>query len=200
MYKVESFYGKDLRGLEESESFEDWEEVKDFAHELISHGGYVRITNEYTGKEVVLDPDTYFDNFEGEFPVDQKSLDTVYFPTEEQLEHFKRDFIDENGVVRIPDGVEHILGGFEQHSRMTEDGYVFEDYDYSYFAGYKEIKEMILPDSLKDWDRSAFMGCDFPIHFEDPTKHIDIFESGKITYDVPELGNDEPVQEDRDDI
>ena len=76
MYTVESFYDNKLMGLENRETeIEDWDKVVELSHEWVSNGSYVRITNNETGIDVTLDYDSYFDGFEGEFPVDIKDLE-----------------------------------------------------------------------------------------------------------------------------
>ena len=59
MYKVESYYDSEFRGLEDNDRFDDWSRVAEWAHEHAMKGGYVRITNEETGLDVEIDPDEY---------------------------------------------------------------------------------------------------------------------------------------------
>ena len=70
MWSVASFYDERLIGLEKSETgIEDWSRVEELAHEWVSNGGYVEIKDDESGKSIVLDYDSYFEDFEGEFPV-----------------------------------------------------------------------------------------------------------------------------------
>jgi hypothetical protein len=73
MYSIESFYGgekENPKGLSDSlHDIEDWDRVVETAHEWISDGGFVRITDEESGKSITLDFDSYFEDFEGEFPL-----------------------------------------------------------------------------------------------------------------------------------
>lgn len=54
---------------------DDWSVVTEKAHEMISEGNYTEIINWETGKSVRVDPDTYFDDFEGEFPIRYDELE-----------------------------------------------------------------------------------------------------------------------------
>jgi len=88
-YKVRSYYDSALKGLEDDIETDDWEEVEDFAHEHVSNGGYVKITDNKTGVEKILDYDTYFgedgENFNGEFPLSVTDFDPNYFNKEESM-------------------------------------------------------------------------------------------------------------------
>ena len=78
MYSVEAFYGTDGnghgRGFAEGIKTSDWSNVETTAHDMVSHGYYVEITNTETGKQVQLDYDAYFENFNGEFPYKPSDL------------------------------------------------------------------------------------------------------------------------------
>ena len=74
-YKVEGYYYSLHRGLEDDFQSDDWSEIEDHAHEMLSKGDYVRITDLGTGNSIALDPTEYFKDFEGEFPVKPWDLD-----------------------------------------------------------------------------------------------------------------------------
>ena len=74
-YKVCSYYDEKLRGLEDELKTADWTEVENFAHEKLTQGSIVKITNTITGKTYVLDPDEYNETFEGEFPIGPDALE-----------------------------------------------------------------------------------------------------------------------------
>lgn len=79
MYKVSGYYGADSNGhpagLESSEEFEDWSKVTETAHEMLSRGDHVEIVNDETGKSIEINPDDYFESFEGEFPFKPQDLE-----------------------------------------------------------------------------------------------------------------------------
>lgn len=74
-YTVRSYYDSELRGLADMGTYTDWREVVDFAHNELSAGSYVRITNDTTGQSVELNPDDYDKEFNGEFPVSPEDLE-----------------------------------------------------------------------------------------------------------------------------
>lgn len=71
IFMIESYHDKELRGLSDSFKTTDFEKAKDMAHEYLSKGGYVKMTYQKMdmAKEHILDADSYFENFEGEFPL-----------------------------------------------------------------------------------------------------------------------------------
>ena len=74
-YKVSSYFDYKLAGLESDMYTSDWTEVENFAHEKLTQGSIVKITNTITGKTYVLDPDEYMETFEGEFPIGPDALE-----------------------------------------------------------------------------------------------------------------------------
>ena len=78
-YKVEGYYDRNYRGLEDDFQSDDWSDIEDHAHEMLSKGDYVEITDLGTGKSVRLDYDSYFgedgEEFNGEFPIKPWDLD-----------------------------------------------------------------------------------------------------------------------------
>ena len=74
-YTVRSYYDGGMRGLADMGTYTDWREVVDFAHNELSVGSYVRITNDTTGQSVELNPDDYDKEFNGEFPVSPEDLE-----------------------------------------------------------------------------------------------------------------------------
>ena len=74
-YTAISYYDDKLRGVEDETSSSDWSVITDFAHDKLMGGSYVKITNTTTGKEKVISPDTYQDEFDGEFVVGIGELD-----------------------------------------------------------------------------------------------------------------------------
>lgn len=76
-YEAVSRYGE--AGIEDSLKSNDWEEIKDFAHEKLMSGHPVEITDYENGSSVKLDPGEYAEKFNGEFPVDPRySLEADY--------------------------------------------------------------------------------------------------------------------------
>ncbi len=66
-YEATSRYGE--AGIEDSLKSNDWEEIKDFAHEKLMSGYLVELTDHENGSCVFLDPGEYEKKFNGEFPV-----------------------------------------------------------------------------------------------------------------------------------
>lgn len=78
-FHVEGYYDARYIGLVDSFETDDWSEATDMAHEFLSNGDYTLIFDTKTGGEVRLDPDEYFEDFNGEFPVSVTDLDPNYF-------------------------------------------------------------------------------------------------------------------------
>ena len=74
-YVVEGYYGKNYSGLAHSMSTNDWSEAVDAAHAYLSDGDYVEMSNTKSGKVVRIDPDEYFENFDGEFIIGPQELE-----------------------------------------------------------------------------------------------------------------------------
>ena len=68
-YAVFGYYDENCRALADSNWCSNWEEVQDLVHSYISKGDVVRIINNETGNDIIVTPDEYFDNFEGDFPI-----------------------------------------------------------------------------------------------------------------------------------
>ena len=78
-YKVDSFFDIDERGLcYSNSSLTNWSQVEEIAHEWLSDGGVVRITDLETGNNMTLNPDMYFEMFNGEFPIKPDDLETPF--------------------------------------------------------------------------------------------------------------------------
>ena len=86
-YLVEGYYGVsssgNLAGLENSERSDDWSKVEAIAHDMLSNGDHIRITDTITGKYEDLHPEEYFDPYNGgfqigEFPLKPQDLDPPY--------------------------------------------------------------------------------------------------------------------------
>lgn len=58
-YEVNSYYGRNYRGLEDDLYTDDFEEVKEWVWEKIQNGGYIEAIDRKTGGHVRLDPDNY---------------------------------------------------------------------------------------------------------------------------------------------
>ena len=69
-YEAVSRYG-DV-GIEDTLKSNDWEEIKDFAHEKLMSGHPVELIDNDNGSSVILQPDEYANKFNGEFPVDPR--------------------------------------------------------------------------------------------------------------------------------
>lgn len=78
-YSVESYYGTDTNGhffgLESSMETDEWSQVEENAHEMLSSGKNVKITDKETGNSLEINSDAYMENFEGEFPFKSQDLE-----------------------------------------------------------------------------------------------------------------------------
>lgn len=74
MYDVISYYDDKLKGIEDSITSNDWSVITDFAHNKLMNGSYVKIVNTVSGKEKVITPSTYQDEFNGEFTIKPEEL------------------------------------------------------------------------------------------------------------------------------
>ena len=79
MFEIRAYYGQDHNGhglgLEGSYSVDFFEVMAYIAHDKVSHGYVVEVKCVKTGKVLELDPDSYFENFEGECPVSAEYFD-----------------------------------------------------------------------------------------------------------------------------
>lgn len=83
MYDVISYYDDKLKGIEDSITSNDWSVITDFAHNKLMNGSYVKIVNTVSGKEKVITPSTYQDEFNGEFTIKPEGLTDAEIKTEE---------------------------------------------------------------------------------------------------------------------
>ena len=65
-FYVSLYFDTKFRDLEDSETYFDFDKAVDRAHEWLGQGP-VKIRDAETGAEVRIDPDEYWDNFDGEF-------------------------------------------------------------------------------------------------------------------------------------
>lgn len=78
-FQVEGYYDNRYVGLAESMTTNDFSEATDSAHAYLSNGDYTLIFDTKTGKEIRFDPNTYFEDFDGEFPASITDFDPDYF-------------------------------------------------------------------------------------------------------------------------
>ena len=119
-YVVRSYYDSALKGLEDSIKTNDWEEVEDFAHEHLSNGGYVKITDRKTGVEKTLDNDTYFGEgpdsyYEGEFPYSPLDFDSSYY------DHVKSFYEGTKSKTRIKKACKEDVNDYWYSTKHTPD-------------------------------------------------------------------------------
>lgn len=55
------------RGVAEYMQTSDLQDAESAAHNWLMHGYYVQLNDSYTGDNIIVDPDTYIENFDGEF-------------------------------------------------------------------------------------------------------------------------------------
>ena len=190
---VSSYYDSRLAGLEDEIYTDDWEEVKDYAHSFVSDGGYVKIVDQKTGVEKVLDYDTYFgedgENFNGEFPLSVTDFDPNYFNKEESM--LKEGDTYFYNTKHTPDSVywystKHGFGpgAFPSGATVLD---VVED-DENPYKIYIATDKLLNTKALNDFDlkeerpkdETRFSTKDFTnMHFTGKRK-VDNFESKKI--------------------
>ena len=79
IYEVTGYLSSSYSGVTDVKNFNDWSKVEEYAHERLMNGDYVEIINNLTGKSIRIDPDTYSQIFDGEFPY--KSSDFERYET-----------------------------------------------------------------------------------------------------------------------
>lgn len=87
-FEVRGYYDSDYRGLVDSESFDWYDEAKDYAHELLMSGKDVIIKDIKTGNEVKIACGEYNYKFDGEFCINN---DIYNFEQSIQNESINRD-------------------------------------------------------------------------------------------------------------
>jgi len=70
-YQVRHFAGEGC-GLLDYFSSDNWSDIEEKAHEMISKGGYIELANTESGIMLLMSHDNYFDEFEGEFPIKEE--------------------------------------------------------------------------------------------------------------------------------
>lgn len=74
-YYVVAYLYTNYTGIMDDLSTNDWSAVEEFAHEHLYKGNLIEIVNNETGASVRLNPDEYFEDFNGEFPVKSWDLE-----------------------------------------------------------------------------------------------------------------------------
>lgn len=69
MYNVKGYYDENCRGLAESTYDVDFSTLRDIAHTYASQGYVLKLENTDIGTVMIITPDSYFENFEGESPI-----------------------------------------------------------------------------------------------------------------------------------
>ena len=93
-YSIRAYYskfGSRPQGLENSTEVESWEEAKDIVHEWVSSGSYVELENEESGGVCLFEYDTYFADFEGEFPIEESDLTENTYQTLDEILQSKEE-------------------------------------------------------------------------------------------------------------
>ena len=122
-YTAISYYDDKLRGVEDETSSSDWSVITDFAHDKLMGGSYVKITNTTTGKEKVISPDTYQDEFDGEFVVGIGELDeSVGDKSQEETldEAINRAYEEELSAINTYDLVLNKIENEESNEKLIE--------------------------------------------------------------------------------
>lgn len=122
-YTAISYYDDKLRGVEDETSSSDWSVITDFAHDKLMGGSYVKITNTTTGKEKVISPDTYQDEFDDEFVVGIGELDeSVGDKSQEETldEAINRAYEEELSAINTYDLVLNKIENEESNEKLIE--------------------------------------------------------------------------------
>lgn len=73
MFEIRAYFGQDHNGhgygLAENMEVSDFSDMEEAAHCMICNYGIVEVKCVETGKTLEIEHDSYFENFEGEFPV-----------------------------------------------------------------------------------------------------------------------------------
>lgn len=69
------YYGINYSGLADSFESSDYEYIKNKVHAMLSNSYYVEVKDTLTGANYRINPDTYFENFEGDFNVTKEMQD-----------------------------------------------------------------------------------------------------------------------------
>lgn len=122
-YAVNGYYGTDSnghpQGLAEDFKTDDWSKVEEQAHEMLGKGNIVEIVDERTGGSTVLDPDLYFEDFQGEFPVKPNDLSNGVLV----IEGFKDIDLKTEGTVNLETTTEEYLGGMDMDGHERKDNF-----------------------------------------------------------------------------
>lgn len=122
-YSVSGYYGADSnghpQGLAEDFKTDDWSKVEEQAHEMLGKGNIVEIVDERTGGSTVLDPDLYFEDFQGEFPVKPHDLDNGVII----LEGYKDIDLKSEGSVNLETTSEDYVGGLDSDGHERKDNF-----------------------------------------------------------------------------
>ena len=122
-YSVSGYNGTDSNGhplgLAEDFKTDDWSKVEEQAHEMLGKGNVVEIVDERTGGSTVLDPDLYFEDFQGEFPVKPQDLDNGVII----LEGYKDIDLKSEGSVVLETTSEDYVGGFDYEGHEMKDNF-----------------------------------------------------------------------------
>lgn len=122
-YAVSGYYGTDSnghpQGLAEDFKTDDWSKVEEQAHEMLGKGNIVEIVDERTGGSTVLDPDLYFEDFQGEFPVKPHDLDNGVII----LEGYKDIDLKSEGSVNLETTSEDYVGGLDSDGHERKDNF-----------------------------------------------------------------------------
>lgn len=136
---VSQYYDGNFRGLSDSEEFFDFDQAIDRAHEWLGQGP-VKIRDAETGAEVRIDPDEYWENFDGEF-----------WCTPE-LAEFRDEVWRSMGInaATIDDELEPVMG--DDFDEAEDMGYGFDSNGEALSESYVEELERIARDILESSD------------------------------------------------
>lgn len=88
-YSVSAYYDEKLRGLEDNITTSDWSEVAEFAHSKLMSGSVIKIVDENSGNKIIITPDEYRADFDGEFIISPEQLGSE---NKDTLDEEKSDF------------------------------------------------------------------------------------------------------------
>ena len=91
LYRVDCFLNENYSGLMENDSFNDWSQVEEYAHEKLCKGLNVEIINTIEGGAIKINSDDYCADLEisnGEFPFKPDSFESGKFIHYERIEEY----------------------------------------------------------------------------------------------------------------
>ena len=153
-YSVRAYYDDNYRGLADSFNSDDFDEIRDKAHEYLSDGSCIIVNDYETGKQIRTSPDEYFDNFEGEGiqPYMFESLNEGLLP-DDVYDNLVRNAKKTYSVGLYSTGVKEPKPGFHYEINTEHGVYTKVPDDEGFIAHW--FLQTLPQDTIKDMERVA---------------------------------------------